>query len=42
MFYVDLMASADSPEVEDALALVAQHTSFLRVLGSYPSAGEPV
>jgi len=42
VFYVDLMAAADSPEVEEALASVAQHTSFLRVLGSYRSAGDPV
>jgi prephenate dehydratase len=42
VFYVDLMSAADSPEVEQALAQVAEHTSLLRVLGSYPSAGEPV
>jgi prephenate dehydratase len=42
LFYVDLMAAADSPEVESALAGVAEHTSLLRVLGSYRSAGDPV
>ena len=42
VFYVDLMSAADAPEVEEALALVAEHTSLLRVLGSYPSAGQPV
>ena len=42
VFYVDLMAAADTPEVEAALAEVTEHTSLLRVLGSYPSAGEPV
>ncbi len=42
VFYVDLMAAADAPAVEDALAAVAEHTSLLRVLGSYRSAGEPV
>jgi prephenate dehydratase len=42
VFYVDLMAAADAPEVEAALAEVTEHTSLLRVLGSYPSAGEPV
>jgi prephenate dehydratase len=42
VFYVDIMASADSTEVEEALAEVSEHTSFLRVLGTYPSAGEPV
>jgi prephenate dehydratase len=41
LFYVDLMASADSAEVEAALAEVANHTSFLRVLGSYRSASGP-
>ena len=42
VFYVDLMAAADSPEVESALREVAEHTSLLRVLGSYASAGDPV
>jgi prephenate dehydratase len=41
LFYVDLMASADSGEVESALAEVANHTSLLRVLGSYRSASGP-
>jgi prephenate dehydratase len=42
VFYVDLMAPADAPEVAEALREVAEHTSLLRLLGSYPSAGEPV
>jgi len=42
VFYVDLMAAADDPDVEAALKEVAQHTSLLRVLGSYRSAGDPV
>ena len=42
LFYVDLMAPAESPEVEAALAQVAEHTSLLRVLGSYRSASGPV
>ena len=42
VFYVDLMAAADSSEVEEALARVAEHTSLLRVLGSYRSAGDAV
>jgi prephenate dehydratase len=42
VFYVDLMAAADAPEVIEALDLVGRHTSFLRVLGSYRTAGEPV
>ena len=42
VFYVDLMAPADHPEVEAALLDVAEHTSLLRVLGSYRSASDPV
>jgi prephenate dehydratase len=42
VFYVDLMAAADDPAVEAALAEVAEHTSLLRVLGSYRAAGEPI
>jgi prephenate dehydratase len=42
VFYVDLMAAVDEPDVEAALKEVAQHTSLLRVLGSYRSAGDPV
>jgi prephenate dehydratase len=42
VFYVDLMAAGDDPEVEAALTEVAEHTSLLRVLGSYQAAGEPV
>ena len=42
VFYVDLMAAVEDPEVEAALAEVARHTSLLRVLGSYRAAAEPV
>ena len=42
VFYVDLMASADDPQVTAALKEVAEHTSLLRVLGTYRAAGEPV
>ncbi len=42
VFYVDLMAPADHPDVQAALLEVAEHTSLLRVLGSYRSASEPV
>ena len=42
VFYVDLMARADDPDVQAALKEVADHTSLLRVLGSYPSAGPAV
>ncbi len=42
LFYVDLMAPAASRDVESALEEVAQHTSLLRVLGSYRAAPGPV
>jgi prephenate dehydratase len=42
VFYVDLMASADDPDVGAALEEVAEHTSLLRVLGSYRAAVEPI
>jgi prephenate dehydratase len=42
VFYVDLMAAADDPDVVAALEQVAEHTSLLRQLGSYRSAGEPI
>ena len=42
VFYVDLMAPADDPAVQDALKEVQEHTSLLRILGSYPSAGAAV
>jgi prephenate dehydratase len=42
LFYVDIMAPADDPDVEAALKEVGEHTSLLRILGSYRSAGEPV
>jgi prephenate dehydratase len=41
VFYVDLMAAADDPAVEEALGEVARHTSLLRVLGSYRAAAAP-
>jgi chorismate mutase/prephenate dehydratase len=42
LMYVDLMAAADDAEVEAALEEVRDHTSLLKILGSYRSAGEPV
>jgi prephenate dehydratase len=42
VFYVDLMAPVDTPDVQAALKEVEQHTSLLRILGSYPSAGDAV
>lgn len=42
LFYVDVMAGRDDPDLAPALKEVEQHTSLLRVLGSYRSAGEPV
>jgi prephenate dehydratase len=41
LFYVDLMARADDEEVKSALKDVQEHTSFLRVLGTYRSASTP-
>jgi prephenate dehydratase len=42
VMYVDVMAAADAPAFEEALAEVQRHTSMVRVLGSYRSANEPV
>jgi prephenate dehydratase len=36
-FYLDFEASAEEPSAKDALQALAEHTSFLRVLGSYPA-----
>ncbi len=40
--YVDVMAAADDPALVEALAETERHTSLLRVLGTYRSAGDPV
>src|SRR3989440_1142258 len=37
-FYVDFDAPVHDPAAQEALAAVAEYTSFLRVLGSYPKA----
>ena len=37
-FYVDFDAPAHDPVAQEALQVVANYTSFLRVLGSYPKA----
>jgi prephenate dehydratase len=42
LMYVDFMAAVDDSDVDAALKEVGAHTSLLKVLGSYPSAGEPV
>jgi prephenate dehydratase len=42
LMYVDVMAPGGSPELEAALKEVEDHTSMLRVLGTYRSAGEPI
>lgn len=42
LMYVDVMAPADDPSLKEALGEVESHTSLLRVLGSYRSAGDPV
>jgi prephenate dehydratase len=41
VMYVDLMRAVEDPDVVAALAEVAEHTSMLRVLGSYRAAPEP-
>jgi prephenate dehydratase len=41
VMYVDLMRAAEHPDVVAALGEVEQHTSMLRVLGSYRSAADP-
>jgi prephenate dehydratase len=40
--YVDVMAAGEDPKLVEALAEVEKHTSLLRVLGTYRSAGDPV
>jgi prephenate dehydratase len=42
VMYVDVMAGGDDPSLVEALGEVEAHTSFLRVLGSYRSAGDAV
>jgi prephenate dehydratase len=42
VMYVDVMAADGDPALAEALVEVGEHTSLLRVLGSYPSAGDPV
>jgi prephenate dehydratase len=42
VMYVDVMAAADDPALQEALREVERHTSMVRVLGSYRSAAETV
>jgi prephenate dehydratase len=42
LMYVDVMAATEDPALVEALGEVEHHTSLLRVLGSYRSAGEPI
>ena len=42
VMYVDVMAAAGDPALQEALLEVEAHTSLLRVLGTYRSAREPV
>lgn len=37
LFYVDFEGNLTEPNVQNALAELAHHTSFLKVLGSYPA-----
>jgi prephenate dehydratase len=42
VMYVDVMAGAADPRLQEALREVERHTSMVRLLGSYPSSPEPV
>ncbi len=42
VMYVDVMAAEHDPALQEALVEVELHTSLLRVLGTYRSAGDPV
>ncbi len=37
VFYLDLEAAADDPPAAEALSELSEHTSFVRVLGTYPA-----
>ena len=41
VIYVDVMVAGDDPELVEALDEMANHTSMLRVLGSYRAAAYP-
>jgi prephenate dehydratase len=38
VFYADVDAPADAPEMVDALAALSEHATFTRLLGTYPAA----
>lgn len=40
IFYVDLAGHCDDPKVSEALAELGNHCSLVKLLGSYPDAGE--
>jgi chorismate mutase/prephenate dehydratase len=37
-FFVDFLGHADDPRIKKALAELAKHTVFVKILGSYPNA----
>jgi prephenate dehydratase len=41
VFYVDVEAQADRPEMVEALATLSEHATFTRLLGTYASAVRP-
>ena len=41
VFYVDITSAAEDAKVQEALEEVRRHTSFLKVLGSYPGHAGP-
>lgn len=40
VFYVDLSGHCDDPELKDAIEELEKHCSMVKLLGSYPDAGE--
>lgn len=40
IFYVDLAGHCEDAKVSEALAELRNHCSFVKLLGSYPDAGE--
>jgi prephenate dehydratase len=42
LFYVDFEGHEDDPPVQNALMGILKHSSFLKVLGSYPAAPLPI
>jgi chorismate mutase/prephenate dehydratase len=39
-FFVDVLGHCEDARVDKALAELAKHTMFVKILGSYPNVGE--